>query len=159
MGTVHNYALSVEWTGNRGDGTSSYRAYSRDHLIVINRKPTLSGSSDPAFLGDPEKHNPEDLLLASLSACHMLWYLHLCASAGIIVVSYKDNATGCMEQTADGKTRFSSVTLNPHITIAAGDDLKKADALHHDAHEACFIANSVNFPVHCDPSISFAAPA
>ncbi len=151
MSNTHKYALRVEWTGNRGDGTSSYRAYDRDHVISIDGKPPLAGSADPTFLGDRARHNPEDLLLASLSACHMLWYLHLCADARIIVTAYRDEASGVMQQTDDGKIRFTSVTLHPHITLAAGQDSAKAQALHHAAHDACFIANSVNFPVLCEP--------
>ena len=153
MSKIHTYALCVEWTGNRGQGTASYRGYDRDHTVRIDGKPDMVCSSDPAFLGDASAHNPEDLLLASLSACHMLWYLHLCADARVIVTAYKDNADGVMEQTGDGKIRFTSVTLKPVITLASDGDINKAHALHHDAHDACFIANSVNFPVNCKPVI------
>jgi len=153
MGNTHTYALCVQWTGNRGEGTASYRSYDRDHTVMIEGKPELSCSSDPAFLGDASRYNPEDLLLASLSTCHMLWYLHLCADAGVIITAYKDKARGVMEQTSGGKIRFTFVTLKPVVTVTDARDIDKARALHHDAHDACFIANSVNFPVNCQPLI------
>ncbi len=146
MAKEHHYALRLRWTGNKGKGTSGYREYERTHEIIIEGKPLLRGSADPAFLGDPALHNPEDLLVASLSACHMLWYLHLCADAGIVVTSYEDNATGTMTQQG-GKAQFSSVVLKPKVTIKAGGDTAKAGALHEQANELCFIARSVNFPV------------
>ena len=153
MTTVHNYTATIEWTGNRGQGTASYRAYGRDHCIVIEGKPVLHGSADPVFRGEAAKHNPEDLLVASLSACHMLWYLHLCADAGIIVSAYKDDAAGTMTMAPDGKIRFTSVILHPRVTITQDSDRARAVSLHDQAHEACFIANSVNFPVTCKPTI------
>lgn len=146
MAKEHHYSLRLRWTGNKGKGTSAYREYERTHEIFIEGKPLLQGSADPAFLGDPALHNPEDLLVASLSACHMLWYLHLCADAGIVVTAYEDNATGTMIQQG-GKAQFSSVVLKPKVTIKAGGDKAKAGALHEQANELCFIARSVNFPV------------
>ncbi|MBP2293438.1 OsmC family protein [Azospirillum rugosum] len=149
----HRYSATVTWTGNQGTGTSGYKAYSRDHDIAIPGKPAIAGSSDPAFRGDATRHNPEDLLVASLSACHMLWYLHLCAVNGIAVTAYRDDASGTMTE-GDGRPgRFTEVTLRPHVTIAPGSDPAKADSLHHEAHEQCFVANSVNFPVRCAPVI------
>jgi organic hydroperoxide reductase OsmC/OhrA len=142
----HHYALRLRWTGNRGEGTTGYRDYDRAWDASIDGKPDLKGSADPAFLGDPSRHNPEDLLLASLSACHMLWYLHLCAVDGIVVTGYEDDAVGTMQQEPDGGAQFTSVTLKPKVTIRAGD-VKKAEALHARANEMCFIARSVNFPV------------
>ena len=147
----HHYTTQVEWTGNRGTGTSGYRAYSRDHVIRIPGKPDIPGSSDPHFLGDPTRHNPEEMLVAALSACHMLWYLHLCAEAGIVVTTYRDAGEGTMALDADGGGRFTDVTLRPEITLAAGANMAKARALHHDAHEKCFIARSMNFPVGVEP--------
>lgn len=146
MAREHHYALRLRWTGNKGKGTSGYRDYERTHEISIEGKPLLQGSADPAFLGDPALHNPEDLLVASLSACHMLWYLHLCADAGIVVTAYEDNATGTMTQQA-GKAQFSAVVLKPKVTIKAGGGTAKAEQLHERASELCFIARSVNFPV------------
>jgi len=143
----HRYAATVEWTGNTGTGTSAYRAYERRHDILVDGKPVIAGSSDPAFRGDASRHNPEDLLVASLSACHMLWYLHLCASAGIVVIGYVDRAEGVMAESADGGGRFTRVVLLPEVTLAAGSDAARAEALHGEAHARCFIANSVNFPV------------
>jgi len=147
----HYYATTIEWTGNRGTGTSAYRAYSRDHIIRIPGKPDIPGSSDPHFLGDPARHNPEEMLVAALSACHMLWYLHLCAEAGIVVTAYRDAAEGVMLLEPDGGGQFIRVTLRPEVTLAAGTDEEDARALHHEAHEKCFIARSMNFPVGVEP--------
>ena len=146
------YEARVVWTGDRGGGTSGYRAYGRDHRILIDGKPELLGSADPAFLGDATRHNPEDLLVASLAACHMLWYLHLCADAGVVVVAYEDAAHGRMRLAADGGGAFEAVTLAPVVTLARGDP-DRARALHDEAHRRCFIANSVNFPVTHRPTI------
>lgn len=144
----HQYAVTVKWTGNTGTGTSGYRNYERQHEISAGtKKPLIAGSSDPAFRGDPTRWNPEELLVASLSACHKLWYLHLCSTAGIIVVDYTDCAEGIMEESADGSGRFQIVTLHPKVTVAAGCDVVKAQELHKPAHAMCFIANSVNFTV------------
>lgn len=144
---AHRYQVTTTWTGNTGTGTSDTSGYSRDHTIAIDGKPDLAGSSDPAFQGDPARHNPEDLLVASLSACHMLWYLSLAARAGIVVTAYVDHADGEIETERTGGGRFTSVVLHPVITFAEGTDIAAADAIHHDAHEKCFIAQSVNFPV------------
>jgi organic hydroperoxide reductase OsmC/OhrA len=149
----HVYNIAVQWTGNQGSGTSAYNAYSRDHVIEASDKPPIEGSSDPAFRGNVRRYNPEDLLVASLSACHMLWYLHLCAEAGIIVISYVDDAVGIMEEVEDGSGRFALVTLRPKVMVEAGADLVRADTLHHEAARKCFIANSVNFPVVLEPTL------
>jgi organic hydroperoxide reductase OsmC/OhrA len=148
----HEYAVAVEWTGNRGTGTSAYRDYGREHEIRADGKPPIPGSSDPGFRGDPSRYNPEDLLVASLSSCHMLWYLHLCATHGIVVTRYLDRARGRMIETEDGGGRFVEVVLRPEVTVRAGVDLALARRLHHEAHEKCFIANSVNFPVELEPA-------
>jgi organic hydroperoxide reductase OsmC/OhrA len=143
----HHYKLTLKWTGNKGTGTSGYRAYDRNHEILIEGKTTLLGSADPSFHGDKTVHNPEDLLLASLSACHMMSYLHVCVKAGIVVTDYIDNTTGIMVVNADGSGRFIEVTLNPIVTIMDESQLAKANELHQEANKLCFIANSVNFPV------------
>jgi organic hydroperoxide reductase OsmC/OhrA len=148
--------VHVTWTGNLGQGTSSYRAYSRNHEIAAAGKPVLPGSSDPTFRGDPDRYNPEEFLVSSLSTCHMLWYLHLCAEAKIVVVEYVDEASGVMTERSDGGGRFTEVTLKPHVVIASAGDLARAEALHEHAHHLCFIANSVNFPVRCEPRIRIA---
>jgi len=150
---AHNYSVQVKWAGNLGQGTSSYGAYSRDHEISVAGKTVISGSSDPAFRGDPARYNPEDLLVGSLSACHMLWYLHLCVEAKIIVLEYLDQASGIMVETADGGGCFTEVVLRPRIVISAGGDAGLAVQLHEQAQQLCFIANSVNFPVRCEPSV------
>ena len=156
MSKQHKYETTVRWTGNLGTGTTDYKGYGRNHEIGAPGKPLIPGSSDPAFRGDAARYNPEDLLVASLSSCHMLWYLHLCAVNKVVVLDYEDNAQGTMEETADGGGRFLEVTLHPRITIATGSDLVTAKRLHHDAHEKCFIANSVNFPIGCEPVIRYA---
>ena len=147
----HSYAVTVTWTGNTGSGTSSYRGYQRSHAVAVRGKPTLLASSDPEFHGDPARYNPEEMLVASLSSCHMLWYLHLCCVEGIVVEAYEDIAEGVMVEDADGGGRFSQVVLQPEIKLRAGADLARATALHHDAQSKCFIANSVNFPIRHEP--------
>jgi organic hydroperoxide reductase OsmC/OhrA len=152
MNLAHHYAMNLEWTGNRGTGTDSYRSYGRDHLVRAEGKPEIAGSSDRVFHGDAERWNPEELLLAALSQCHMLSYLHVATLHGIVVVEYTDAATGTMEQTANGGGSFTSATLRPVVTISAGDPAV-ALAIHHEASEKCFIAASVNFPVGHEPTI------
>src|SRR5262244_2195187 len=139
MPRLHQYTTSIRWTGNTGQGTSSYRTYERAHEIHVQGKPPIPGSSDPAFCGDPARYNPEELLVAALSGCHMLWYLHLCAVRGIVVVDYVDTAAGTMEEAADGSGHFTGVVLKPHTKIAAGD-VKLAEELHVVANKMCFIA-------------------
>lgn len=144
---THIYNLSLEWTGNKGSGTSGYNDYDRDYFIKGENKEEIKGSSDPTYRGDKNRYNPEELLVASLSSCHMLWYLHLCAVAGVIVTQYTDNAKGIMIETTNGGGRFSEVTLHPVIMVSEKSMIDKANELHKKAHELCFIANSVNFPV------------
>jgi organic hydroperoxide reductase OsmC/OhrA len=148
----HIYNLTVKWTGNTGTGTSNYKAFERSHTIFVNNKVDLLGSSDPTFRGDKTKHNPEEFLVASLSTCHMLWYLHLCAEAGVIVVDYVDNATGIMMETSDGGGHFTEVTLNPIVIVTENSMVERANELHKKANELCFIANSVNFPIYHKPT-------
>ena len=143
----HNYKLTLKWTGNKGKGTESYRSYDRNHDILIYNKVIIKGSADPTFHGDKSAHNPEDLLLASLSACHMMSYLHVCVKNGIVVTDYIDNATGIMKVNDDGSGQFIEVTLHPIVTITDEKFLAKANELHFEANKLCFIANSVNFPV------------
>lgn len=150
---THRYQVGVEWTGNLGHGTADYKSYGRDHRITAPGRPELAGSSDPAFRGDAARWNPEDLLLASLSSCHMLWYLHLCSAAGIVVLAYRDEAEGVMAEDQDGGGRFAAATLRPVAMLAPGADAVHALALHEEAHRLCFIANSVNFPVTLEPRI------
>lgn len=158
MHTSHDYAVSVEWTGNRGAGTQSYRAYDRDHIVRTDGAPDILGSSDRVFHGDPARWNPEELLLAALSQCHLLSYLHEAATNGVVVESYTDAAVGTMAQTSDGGGHFTTVTLRPVVTISAGDP-ELALRLHHSAAGKCFIAASMNFPVGHEPEIRVAEPA
>jgi organic hydroperoxide reductase OsmC/OhrA len=147
MPKQHHYQLKVTWTGNKGTGTDHYTHYERSHTIEIQNKSPILASSDTPFLGDATKHNPEDFLLASLSTCHMLWYLHLCADAGIVVTSYTDQPIGILLQKDDGGGSFSEVTLNPTVKVLNSNMMEKANALHVKANQKCFIANSVNFEV------------
>ena len=156
-GKKHNYLVAVDWTGNRGTGTESYRGYGRDHVISAAGKAEIAGSSDPAFLGDKARWNPEEMLVGALSACHMLWYLHLCAVNEVVVTAYSDSATGEMQLDADGGGRFVSVKLRPRVSIAPGCSHETAISLHGEANRLCFIANSVNFPVHHEAEIVPAA--
>lgn len=149
-----DYAATVTWTGNTGAGTASYQAYDRTYDIQSDGKPVIAGSSDPAFRGAPDRYNPEDLLIAALSACHMLWFLHLCADAGITVLAYEDRARARMRLDAAGGGRFVEATLRPTIVLADPGHRSDAAALHHTAHDRCFIANSVNFPVRCEPTFT-----
>lgn len=143
----HDYTARIVWTGNRGDGNRSYRGYDRNWEVQTPGKPVIRCSNDPLLGGDPTLHNPEDMLIAALSACHMLWYLHLASDAKVLVTDYCDHPIAIGETQPDGAGRFLSATLRPIITVAAGTDLTLAEALHHRIHKTCFIARSVNFPV------------
>ena len=156
MNKTHHYAVAVTWTGNIGQGTKEYRGYERSHSISIEHKTDITASSDASYRGDKTKHNPEELFVASISSCHMLWYLHLCSAAGIIVTAYVDYAVGTMIETDDGGGRFSDVVLHPEITITNASMVDKAKELHKKANELCFIANSCNFPIHHQPVIILA---
>ncbi len=144
MHTQHQYNCTITWQGNLGTGTSNYTAYGRDYSWQTNNKQNIACSSDTPFRGDGTKHNPEDMLLAALSSCHMLWYLHLCADAGIIVTNYTDKATGVLDM---GIGSFAAVTLHPTVTITANGNIELATQLHTAANKSCFMAKSVNFAV------------
>lgn len=156
MASNHTYTSRIEWTGNTGEGTRTYKGYERTWDIAVPGKPIIHCSNDPLLGGDPSLMNPEDLLLSALSACHMLWYLHLASVDKIIVLSYRDDPVGEGENLADGSGRFLSATLRPHITLKTGSDLVRARDIHNDIHKFCFIARSVNFPVSCEPVMEFA---
>lgn len=149
----HHYLVRVEWTGNRGDGTTSYRSYSRDHDISAAGLPLIAGSADPTFHGNPERWNPEQLLLAALSQCHMLSYLHMAVKNGVIVTAYEDSAEGTMRLNPDGSGEFTSVTLKPRVTITRSTAKHLAQSIHAEAAAACFIGRSVNFPVLHEPVV------
>lgn len=152
MTGVHRYRLRTTWTGNRGTGTSGYRHYTRDATLAVDGKPEIRASADKPFRGDPSRWNPEDLLLGALSECHLLSYLHACVESGVVVVDYSDEAVGEM-RTRGSAGRFTSVTLRPRVTVADHAMVDAAMAAHQTASEWCFIANSVNFPVHHEPEI------
>lgn len=154
MSKEHHYKTIVQWTGNKGTGTSGYRDYERSHTISAENKPNIEGSSDPSFRGDTMKYNPEEIFLSSLSSCHMLWYLHFCSEAGIIVIDYTDEATGIMAEVSNGSGHFTEVTLHPTVIVAEKSMIETAEQLHYKANEYCFIANSVNFPVKHIPLVS-----
>ena len=150
---THQYKIKTTWTGNTGKGTQSYAVYNRDYDVQAEGKTVIKGSSDPAFRGDKLRYNPEDMLMASLSSCHMLWYLHLCSEAGVVVEHYEDEAEGVMEESSNGSGKFTQVTLNPFVIVENNRMVEKALKLHHRANEMCFIANSCNFPVYHKPLV------
>ncbi|GAA3568599.1 OsmC family protein [Microlunatus spumicola] len=140
----HHYETRLSWADPAG--TADYRTYAREHEVVAPGRPVLVGSADRPFRGDPTRWNPELLLLAALSECHLLSYLSFCARAGVVVTAYADRATGTMRQEGMGG-RFTEVVLHPEVTVAEASMLAEAGTLHGPAHEACFIASSVSFPV------------
>lgn len=159
MGILHTYEAALNWTGAGSVGTASYTSYSRDHDLAFEGKPALPGSADPSFRGDPSRYSPEELLLGALAQCHMLWFLHLAAVDGVVVLAYTDRATGTMRVEAAGHGQYTDVVLRPCVTIAhtqrpdgSAIDDEGLDALHSRAREHCFIARSVNFPVRHDPA-------
>ena len=152
MPKEHRYQVSVEWTGNRGEGTSSYRSYDRDHQISAENVQPIAGSSDPHFRGNPSRWNPEQLLVSAAAQCHMLAYLHLAATNSVVVTAYIDHPTAVMTEDDDGGGRFTDITLHPTVTITDAAQSDLAQRLHQDATKACFIANSLALPVHHDPS-------
>ncbi|RKT33731.1 organic hydroperoxide reductase OsmC/OhrA [Microbacterium sp. AG1240] len=158
MNGEHTYRLRARWTGDRGTGTSGYREYDRSVTIDVEGKPSLLASADVPFRGDPERWNPEDLLLASLSECHLLSYLYACVKVGVVVVGYEDDATAALLEDGRGGGAFTEVTLRPRVTVADASMTDAATAAHAQAREWCFIANSVNFPVRHEPTILVAAP-
>lgn len=143
----HHYKTTVEWTGNLGKGTSDYKSYERDHIIYVDGKPAIPGTSEVSIESNKTRYNPEEMLLASISACHMMWYLFLCAKNNIVVTAYIDKATGTMVSTADGGGHFTEALLMPVITIKHTIDEKLLQQLHHEANKLCYIASSCNFPV------------
>ncbi len=153
MKKKHHYKATVTWTGNRGTGTSEYTAYDRQHTISISGKPDMLGSSDASFRGDKDRYCPEDSFVAASAACHMLWYLHLCSVNNVVVEKYVDNVSATMVENADGSGQFQEITLTPIVTVRSVEMIEKARALHHDANKMCFLARSVNFPVHHAPQI------
>jgi organic hydroperoxide reductase OsmC/OhrA len=154
MDRAHSYDVTITWTGNTGTGTSGYRDYARAHDVAADGQPPIAGSSDPAFRGDGHRWNPEQLLTAALSQCHLLSYLHVCADAGVVVTGYTDHAHGTMVQTADGGGHFTEVVLRPQVIVASPDMADAAMKLHESAHAKCFIASSVSFPVRHEPTVT-----
>ena len=162
MGALHSYTVDVTWTGAGETGTTTYTAYSRDHDVAIPGRPVIAGSADPAFRGNPERSSPEQLFVAALSECHMLWFLHLAANVGVVVVGYRDAAVGTMRVESAGAGQFTDVVLRPRVTIRSpvvgpGDDDEpvtdaRLAAIHQKAHDHCFLARSVNFPVLLEPT-------
>ncbi|MFD8701821.1 OsmC family protein [Kitasatospora sp. NPDC059648] len=158
MARQHEYTAEISWTGNRGTGTSDYRSYSRDVEVTAEGLPAIPGSADPVFRGDRTRWNPEQLLLVALSQCHLLSYLHLCAVNGVVVTSYVDRPVGTMAVSPEGG-HFTEVVLHPGVEVAEAGMAEQALALHAQAHRACFIANSVNFPVRHEAEVTVAARA
>lgn len=154
MATLHHYNTKITWTGNKGNGTSGYAEYDRNHLIQAGNKVGIEASSDPHFRGNDARYNPEELFISSIASCHMLWYLHLCADNGIIVKSYVDNPYGVMQTFADGSGNFSEMILNPSVEVAEASMIALALDLHQSAHKMCFLANSVNFEIFIEPKVN-----
>ncbi|AMB57985.1 OsmC family protein [Microterricola viridarii] len=159
MPQEHNYAVHVQWQGNRGTGTSSYRDYGRQHAVSATGKHSIEGSADRTFHGDRDRWNPEEMLLAALSQCHMLSYLHVAVRHGVVVLDYRDDAVGSMQTDAAGGGQFTSATLRPRVLVADAAHIELANSLHAEASQLCFIANSVNFPVGHEPITTAATPA
>ena len=157
MAKLHDFASAIVWTGNRGEGTRAYKGYDRTWDIFLPGKDIIHCSNDPLLGGDPAKMNPEDLLISALSACHMLWYLHLASNAGIVVTGYSDDPIGHGETLPNGAGRFLAAVLRPKISVQEGADLEFAGELHHKVHDFCFIARSVNFPVSYEPTFNVVA--
>lgn len=148
----HRYSVDVRWTGNLGDGTASYRGYRRSHELSAPGKAPIAGSSDPAFRGEADRYNPEELLVGALSACHMLWFLHQCADAGVVLETYEDSPEGVLEEAADGGGRFVEVVLRPRTTVRGDVAPALLRQLHERSHALCYVANSMNFPVRVEPA-------
>lgn len=155
MSKLHEYTAQIRWTGNQGSGNADYRGYTRNWQVETPGKPAISCSNDPLLGGDAGLHNPEDMLISALASCHMLWYLHLASTAGIVVTAYQDTPVGIGEVAASGAGRFVRAVLRPKITLAAGMDAAVADAIHGRIHDVCFIARSVNFPVEFEATYHF----
>jgi organic hydroperoxide reductase OsmC/OhrA len=153
-GKEHRYRPVITWTGNTGEGTASYKAYERSHVISALGKPDIPGSSDANFRGDASRWNPEDMFVVSASTCHMLWYLHLCAVNRVVVLDYRDEPEGVMIEEADGSGAFAHIVLRPHVKLSAASSEDKARELHHEAHRNCFIANSVKCEITAEPVFS-----
>ncbi len=149
----HVFRTRVTWEGADGVGTRDYRSYRRDGTIEADGPPPIPASSDRAFRGDPSRWNPEQLLVAALSECHLLSYLHVCVEAGAVVLSYVDEATGTMTMEGDGGGRFTEVVLRPTVGVADASMVDAARAAHERAHHLCFIARSVNFPVRYEAQV------
>lgn len=155
---MHRYQIRLDWTGNRGTGTSGYRDYDRSHQVRASGKEMITGSADPQFRGDPGHWNPEELLVAALAQCHLLSYLHVAVEAGVVVTGYADEAVGTMQLNRDGSGEFTEVVLRPRVRVAAAEMVEPAQRLHERAHSLCFIARSVNFPVRHEPVAEVGGP-
>lgn len=153
---THGYAVSIEWTGNLGDGTASYRGYERSHVARAVAKHDLLGSADTAFRGAADRWNPEELLVVSASQCHLLWYLHLASTAQVVVTSYVDDATGTVALNPDGSGQFCEILLRPTVVVTEVSMVARAIELHDEVDAVCFIARSLNFPIRCTPSVTAA---
>lgn len=151
MQRTHQYKTTINWTGNKGSGTETYAGYSRNHSVSVENKTVIQGSSDPAFRGDPHLHNPEELFLSALSSCHMLWFLHICSTEGVVVITYTDYAEGTLQEYADGSGKFSNVLLKPTVKVKTERMAEKVTSIHQKANQKCFIANSCNVTIAHEP--------
>lgn len=153
MAKIHSYDLQLTWTGNRGAGTYEYTAYDRKFTLSAINKPDILGSADPAFRGNKDRYNPEELMISSIASCHMLWYLHLAAANNLVIMDYKDNPSGTIEVKEFGLGRFIEVTLRPTVIIHNEDQSDLAVKLHDESHNKCIIADSFKFDIHIEPKI------
>jgi len=154
MTHTHTYRSRLSWDGSTGVG---YDSYERTHRVAV---PPADGelalSSDPAFLGDAKLPNPEQLLLAAASSCQLLSFLAIAARSGIDVLAYEDEAEAIMPEDVK-PLRITQITLRPHIVVARGVDLDRVRRLVGKAHDACFIANTLNAEVVLEPLIVVAS--
>jgi organic hydroperoxide reductase OsmC/OhrA len=149
----HTYQLTTTWTGNRGLSTTGYRDYDRSVTVEVIGKPVLLGSADKPFRGDAARWNPEDLLLAALSQCHLLSYLHACVTRRVVVTGYTDRASGVIVLDGRGGGAFREAVLRPLVVVTEASMTEAAREAHVLAHGWCFIANSVNFPIRVEPTV------
>ena len=150
---MSKHTATLRWSPDEGDHFSLGR-YTRVHEIAFDGGTTIMGSPSPTIVREPFSNpvgvDPEEMFVASIASCHMLWFLDFARRAKVEVLSYEDNAEGLLEKTADGRTWITKVTLRPKVEVSgeAGD----LDAIHHQAHEACFIANSVKTEITVEPA-------
>lgn len=149
------YTAEVTWV--RGEQAFVDNKYSRKHLLKFDGGVEVPGSSSPHVVPLPYSEaaaiDPEEAFVSSLSSCHMLWFLSMAVKRKFVVDRYHDNAVGVMEKNAEGRWAMTTVTLHPEVTFSGKQPTREElDRMHHEAHEQCFIANSVKTDVRCEPA-------